>query len=196
MTLGRIDGSVDLTLAPESGVCVTMTGFSDLPNELVVEVWCLLRDPEDIEAFALTSKRVYALGSDAIAAHNELRSRFWSIRHDPDDLTSTPADTLRSLLLNPRAALYVRNLTIDGWRQDRRRRPNRLPSVTAFSRQVLACSCIMKRLSRRQCRGSRSHRQTRGADCTCFEFRIVSWRGRSSHNLTISQSHCTCDAYF
>ncbi|KAL9073095.1 MAG: hypothetical protein Q9161_003149 [Pseudevernia consocians] len=102
-----------------------MTGFSDLPNELVVEVWRLLRDPEDIEAFALTSKRFYALGSDAIAAHNELRSRFWSIRHDPDDLTSTPADTLRSLLLNPRAALYVRNLTIDGWRKDRRRRPNR-----------------------------------------------------------------------
>ena len=54
-----------------------MTGFLDLPNELVVEVWRLLQVPEDVEAFALTSKRVYALGGGAIAAHSELRSRFW-----------------------------------------------------------------------------------------------------------------------
>ena len=58
-----------------------MTGFTDLPNELIVHVWRQVRDPEAVQNFAVTSKRIYALGSDFIREHNELRARFSSVTH-------------------------------------------------------------------------------------------------------------------
>lgn len=50
----------------------TMTGFTDLPNELMVEVL----DPEAVPNFAVTSKEIYALGSSFIKEHHELRARY------------------------------------------------------------------------------------------------------------------------
>lgn len=104
-----------------------MTTFNDLPNELVVEVWRHVLDPEAVESFALTSKTVYALGRNFIQEHNELKAKFSSIDHytfhdgghrefyEGSDLV----ETLKNLLLNPRAALYVRNVYIDNFYVDR-----------------------------------------------------------------------------
>ncbi len=97
-------------------VDATMTGFSDLPHELVVEVWRQVVDPESVENFALVSKPIYALGKAFISLHNQLRAKFSTIAYCEEDVGSGPAETLETLLLNPRAASYVRNITMDGWR--------------------------------------------------------------------------------
>lgn len=98
-----------------------MTTFNDLPNELIVEVWRQVLDPKAVESFALTSKTVYALGRNVIQEHNELKAKFSSIDHyelheggyyelhEGSDLV----EALQILLLNSRAALYVRNVYID-----------------------------------------------------------------------------------
>ena len=93
-----------------------MTGFSDLPNELVIRVWHHVLDPEAVENFALASKTIYALGGSFIAKHNELKVQFSAISHGDREVGSSPAETLKSILLNPRAALYVREVFVDGWR--------------------------------------------------------------------------------
>ncbi len=94
-----------------------MTNFSDLANELIVEVWHYILDPEAVESFALTCKTIYSLSRPFIHEHNELKAKFPSITYSSTDIGSGPADTLEILLVNPRAALYVRNVSIDGWRR-------------------------------------------------------------------------------
>lgn len=103
-----------------------MTTFNDLPNELIVQVWRQVLDPEAVESFALTSKTVYALGRKFIQEHNELKAKFSSIEHykyhDGDHYGfhegSDLVETLKILLLNPRAALYVRNVYIDRFEEE------------------------------------------------------------------------------
>ena len=84
-----------------------MARFSDLPNELIDSVWRHILDPETVEAFACISPTIHALGSAAIAEHNELK---WKFRFMCQPLFSntTPVDTLRFLLQNPRACSYIR----------------------------------------------------------------------------------------
>lgn len=94
-----------------------MGNLSDLPNELIVEVWRHVLDPEAVESFAVTSKIIYELGSAFIKEHYELKAKFSYLDHcqyDVDD--NRPADTLECLLLNSRTALYVRDISIDAWR--------------------------------------------------------------------------------
>ena len=95
-----------------------MANFSDLANELIIEVWHYILDPEAVENFALTCKTIYSLGRPFIHEHNELKAKFSSITHSYKDTDTGkgPAKTLETLLLNPRAALYVRNASIDSWR--------------------------------------------------------------------------------
>ena len=93
-----------------------MTGFSDIPKELVVQIWQHVLDPEAVENFAIASKTIYALGGPFIAEHNELKAQFSAIVHNNYEEGSGPAETLKSILLKPRAALYVRDLFVDGWR--------------------------------------------------------------------------------
>lgn len=93
-----------------------MARFPDLPNEIVLMVWRQVLDPETIENFALTSKNVYALGSSFVKEHNELKSEFSCISVCEDDAYTSAGDALKDLLLNPRAALYVRSIYVDGWR--------------------------------------------------------------------------------
>ena len=46
-----------------------MTGFVDLPNELIIEVWRHVVDPKSVENFALTNKTIYVLGTKFIKEH-------------------------------------------------------------------------------------------------------------------------------
>lgn len=95
-----------------------MASFSDLPNELVAMVWGHVLDPDAIESFALISKNVYALGSSYIREHNELKREFSSISVSEEDADTRVGHALEGMLLNPRAALYVRRIYIDGWRSE------------------------------------------------------------------------------
>ena len=83
-----------------------MTGFSTLPNELIEEIWRYIEDPYAVEAFALTSKKIYDVGTIFIHEHNTLKAKFNTVLRNP-------AKILRQLLLNPRAALYIEHLTLD-----------------------------------------------------------------------------------
>ena len=95
-----------------------MTSFSSLPNELIVEVWRQVLDPEAVESFALASKKIHALGRAFIEEHNRLRANFSSVTHFGDEAGSGPAETLKTLLLNPRAALYIQSFSVNGWRAE------------------------------------------------------------------------------
>ena len=96
-----------------------MTGFTDFPNELIVEVWRQVLDPKSIENFALTNKTIYALGSDCIKEHNVLNSKSSSVIHYPSRLgIDCPAEMLKTWLQNPRSALYIRTVSIHGWRNE------------------------------------------------------------------------------
>lgn len=92
-----------------------MACFSKLPRELIIEVWSHLRDPEAIDNFALTSKTIRSLGSSFIEEHNKLRLEFSSFPSSDIYGSSNLAELLEALLLNPRAALYVRDVYIDSW---------------------------------------------------------------------------------
>ena len=92
-----------------------MTGFTDLPNELIVEVWRQVVDPKSVENFALSSKRIYALGGDFIEEHNELKAKFSSLPQYDSEPDSGPAETLKILLQRPRIALYVRTISVSEW---------------------------------------------------------------------------------
>ena len=83
-----------------------MTGFTDLPNEMIVEVWRHVVDPESIENFALTNKTIYALGGDFIREHNELNAIHLSIDY--------LEESFRTVLQTSRAALYIRTVSIYG----------------------------------------------------------------------------------
>ena len=83
-----------------------MACLSNLPQELILGVWRQV-DPKDIEAFALTSKKIYALGSTAIKEHNELKRESTCISFRIDSVQLPLLDTLIDHLSNPRASLYV-----------------------------------------------------------------------------------------
>lgn len=75
-------------------------------------------DPKSVENFALTSKRIYALGSGFVREHNDFQFSFSSIGRCREETDHALAATLKTLLENPRAALYVRNVSIE-WCQSK-----------------------------------------------------------------------------
>ncbi len=40
-----------------------MANFSKLPNELIIQIWGYVIDPDDVENFALVSKCIYGLAA-------------------------------------------------------------------------------------------------------------------------------------
>lgn len=112
-----------------------MKGFSDLPNEIVVQVWRSVLQPEDVQNFALTTKGIMALGRAFIEEHNRLKARFSSILNFQSRMD--PADMLKTLLLNPRATLYVRNISIDAWGLRITKTPGYGPDTMELIKQVI-----------------------------------------------------------
>ena len=96
-----------------------MATFSDLPNELVIEVWGYVIEPEDVESLALVSKRIYSLAAPFVEEHTRLKQQYSKIRGPKYQTRNEAADLLKKMLLNPRIALYVNQLQIhgctDGW---------------------------------------------------------------------------------
>ena len=88
-----------------------MAVFSKLPNELIMEIWGYMLAPEDIESFALVTKHIYSLSTPYVREHAMLKQEFSTIYLWGDDVRS-PKEMLQNLLLNPRIALYARELQI------------------------------------------------------------------------------------
>ncbi len=90
--------------------------FSGLPNELILQIWSHVLEPKDVESFALASRNVYALASKFIEEHRRLKNRYSVLYHAADLRGSRPAEFLAEVLLNPRAALYVDEIALYGWK--------------------------------------------------------------------------------
>lgn len=84
-----------------------MAILSDLPNELLIGIWGYVIEPEDVESFALISKRVYGLAKPFVEEHTRLKQQYSKIRVQPGH---PAADLLNEILLNPRIALYINEL--------------------------------------------------------------------------------------
>ena len=89
-----------------------MATFSQLPNEMISEIWEYVWEPQDVESFALVSKHIYAIGASFVDMHNKLKSRFSTGRH-VGAYVGDSAMLLQKILLWPRVALYVSHLSID-----------------------------------------------------------------------------------
>lgn len=110
-TLGLI-----LFQAPESFLRLTMTGFDDLPNEIVLELWHHVLPPHDIASFALVSKRIFAFAKPFLKEHHRLKSEYSIIENDRSCDGSMLAHLLKDVLLNPHIAFYIEKVCICDWR--------------------------------------------------------------------------------
>ena len=93
---------------------VTMAGFNDLPNEIILGVWPHVLGPDDIASFALVSKRVFELGTSFLEEDRRLRSKYTIVENSSYHAL---AHALNDVLLNPHIAFYVRNLHVYNCRE-------------------------------------------------------------------------------
>ena len=87
-----------------------MAVFSDLPNELIINIWGYVVEPQSVENFALVSKRVYELATPFVEEHQRLRQQYPKILDLETGKHGRAADLLGVLPLNPRVALYINEL--------------------------------------------------------------------------------------
>lgn len=92
-----------------------MAAFSDLPNELIISIWGYVIEPESVENFALVSKRLYELATPFVEEHQRLRQRYAKICDLGGGKDGRAADLLNAILLNPRVAVYINELQLQGW---------------------------------------------------------------------------------
>lgn len=96
-----------------------MARFSDLSSEVVVMISNFVQ-PRDLDSFFLTSKHIRELNQACITEHSMLKKNYkYLISHtdsDKIDNFGTLANLLRKVLTVPRAASYMEDLDIRGWR--------------------------------------------------------------------------------
>ncbi|CAF9911172.1 hypothetical protein IMSHALPRED_009956 [Imshaugia aleurites] len=92
-----------------------MAIFSDLPNELIMGIWGYVIEPDDIESFALVSKRIYHLSSHFVNEHASLKQQYSRVRFSYTTGNYGPADLLEKILLDTRIVHYINNLEISAW---------------------------------------------------------------------------------
>ena len=123
-----------------------MAIFSDLPNELVACIWGHILEPEDVESFALVSKKIYRLSTPFVSEHQSLKLQYSKIRSSLLEGNNGPADLLKKMLLDPRIAFYIRKIRFGGWRRhwDERTTPqtHSKAAMTAFEHSVRVCPLI------------------------------------------------------
>ena len=83
-----------------------MATFSQFPNEMITAIWEYVLEPQDVESFALVSKRIYAIGAPFVDEHNKLKKEY------SFSDTVVHESLLKKILLWPRVALYVTHLSI------------------------------------------------------------------------------------
>ena len=92
-----------------------MPTFSGLPNEIVAITWGFVDEPEDIESFALVSKKVYSLSKPSLREHARMKNLLPTIDIDVDTDPDGPEELLAQLLHNPRLAFYIHEALIEDW---------------------------------------------------------------------------------
>ena len=92
-----------------------MTGFDDLPNELILELWHHVHPPDDIVSFALVSKRIFALSAPFLKEYHRLRSKYSGLANYKGYDGIMMAQLLKDVLLDPHIALYVEELRLSIW---------------------------------------------------------------------------------
>ncbi len=94
-----------------------MAVFSDLPNELIIGIWGYVIEPDDVESFALASKRIFGLSSQFVIEHASLKQRYSKI-FIPwyEDGNYGAADLLEKILLNNRIVFYISIFWLSDWR--------------------------------------------------------------------------------
>ena len=95
-----------------------MAGFSDLPNELIINIWGYLIELKSVENFALVSKRIYELATPFLEEHSRLRERYAKVLDLEKGKHGGAAGLLEVMLLNPRVALYINKLQLKNWAND------------------------------------------------------------------------------
>lgn len=118
-----------------------MPTFSGLPNELVAITSGFVDEPEDIQSFALVSKKVCWLSIPFLQEHARLRKLLPTIIIDIEDDPSGPHVLLERLLHYPRLAFYIHEAHIEDWRAPQSRQNVSLASlslerITAFEGAV------------------------------------------------------------
>ena len=93
-----------------------MTRFSDLPNEIVTQVWRHVLFPEDIESFAQVSKATNTLAELSPQEYHWLKRKYTRWDNGYVGYGSELIHLLRDFLLYPHVALYVQELFVSDWR--------------------------------------------------------------------------------
>lgn len=98
-----------------------MAIFSDLPNELILGIWGYVIEPDDVESFALVSKRIYGLSSQFLNEHASLKRQYSKIWFSYRKGNYEPADLLEKILRDTRIAFYINSLRVSSfvpqWRE-------------------------------------------------------------------------------
>lgn len=89
-----------------------MAIFSDLPNELILGIWGYVIEPDDVENFALVSKRIYGLSSQFVNEHANLKRQYSKVNICYREGNYEPAHLLEEMLLDTRIAYYINSLDI------------------------------------------------------------------------------------
>ena len=99
-----------------------MAKFSDLPNELVLEIWSHIMQPKDIENFALASKTIRTLAGKILVNHQKLTRELSTFDIAGSKSRFSAAGLLKEILTNPRVALYTKTVIIPelyaGWESE------------------------------------------------------------------------------
>ena len=93
-----------------------MASFSDLPDELVIEIWSHILQPKDIENFALASKAIRTLAGKILVDHQKLTRELSTLDIDDSKSRFSCAGLLKEILTNPRVALYIKTVIIPDYR--------------------------------------------------------------------------------
>ena len=113
-----------------------MATISSLPNELLVEIWRHVLQPEDIESFALASKKIHAVSDPFLLEHRELEYRFSKFGTGVVCSKISAAGLLKEITTNPRVALYVKELFISSWRSRWENEEEGVNTLMAFDPQA------------------------------------------------------------
>lgn len=89
-----------------------MASFSDLSNELVLEIINHVL-PDDLESFTSTCKTIWIMAKEKLRIHRHLKQRYSRLRcsYGSDSLS----DILDDVIVDYRTVFYIKELTVDLW---------------------------------------------------------------------------------
>lgn len=93
-----------------------MSAIEMLPTEVLTMVWELLRGPDDLKNFAMSCSAAANTGGKFLQEDLRLRKKYSSINNDnTSGEGSVYAKLLKSILVDPNIALYVREFSASYW---------------------------------------------------------------------------------